>query len=180
MRQIWPTRMNIILVLIFSSATISCIKHHIKLEPSYIGSELLPKVKTKYSINLVNSQKNEGEILLCNLMIGHEKFVDLHQFCDTAILVFADALKRNNVQTDEKSDKIIKFSIIKASCYDSAIFFNFDVTLQLETSGGKTKRYDGAQSVQNVYSAAWAFERAVTNSVMEALKDPEIISYLSN
>jgi len=102
----------------------------------------------------------------------------LYDFTESTIGIVKEALQRNNITIDDKADKRLELSIVKATSIRGFWTFSSDVTLRVKTGSGLEKEYKGLKHHQNGYSTTRAFEMTMARCVEQMLNDKAIVEYL--
>lgn len=142
-----------------------------------IAPELLPHLDIPHSVAVLGEfQKIPTEVLVCSggAYRYRAKFDDLTR---GAIIALETIFASNKIEVNQNGKKQIKLSIIDAKC--ELVGWALDYTAKLKVVAGDkiVKEFIGHQS-SHLWGAPWATEMAITNAVLEMLKDDEILGYL--
>ena len=134
---------------------------------------------TQNSINIINDQKNDTEILIGNYGMGSLRG-DLQAWTDSAVRTLKGSIGKNGITTSDNAQKSIKIKVSEANVTTAGIpmvasLARCKILLSAETGDGYSKTYEGINKALN---PPWACDKAMASVMSSLLQDQAILAYL--
>jgi hypothetical protein len=162
------------LLLVMSGCAVS---HTPQVEPVEEGS--LPQIQGKGTITIANVQPDTNVREFGRAGMGKLQG-DLHTWTEIAAQLLTTELTKAGLKVQAGGQKSIKISVVDLKLDVSGIDFvaamaKGNARIKVETGDGYSKEYEGEK---NALRPPNACEKAVTEAVVNMLKDENIIAYL--
>jgi hypothetical protein len=164
--------------LLVLSMSFGCAMSHIpKAEPVDTGT--VPQIQGKGVISIVNVQSDKSVRELGRAGYGKLQG-DLFTWTDAAVQLLGTEMQKAGLSVQANGEKSIKIAVLDVKLGVSGIDFvaalaKGNVTIKVETGDGYTKEYTGEK---NAIQPPNACEKALTEAVVNMLKDGKIVEYL--
>ena len=173
----WFCKLAVVTLLLAMSS--GCAVVHVPKADS-IADGAIPQIHGKGTISLVNGQ---GDKTVRNL--GSAGFAnmqgDLYSWTEAAVALLGAEVEKAGLKVQSGGEKSIKVTVVEVKLGVSGINFvaaiaKGNVRINVETGDGYVKEYFGEKNALQPPSAC---DKAMTEAVMNILKDAHIVSYLS-
>ncbi|MCK4486827.1 MAG: hypothetical protein KAU38_08715 [Desulfobacterales bacterium] len=143
-----------------------------------IAPEFLPHLDIPHSVAVLGEfQKIPTEVLVCSG--GAYRYrAQLDDLTRGAIIVLEIVFASNKIEVNQNGKKQLKLSIIDAKCESGGFALDYIAKLKVVAGDSIVKEFSGHQRCLHLWGTPWAVEMAITNAVLEMLKDDEILAYL--
>jgi len=147
-----------------------------------IDPESLPEVTISNPVTLINNQESNEETLLYTYYSVNDYYGNLHLWTDETIRALTQAIELKGGKVVKNSDKVIKVSVVEVSVDQNPLvdISTFSVAVIYETGNNIRKKIIGSQTSFVVGFHTWPLDNAIEYSIIDLLKDNEIINYLNN
>jgi hypothetical protein len=165
---------GILLLAISSGCAVTTVP---KVEPIEAG--VLSPIQGKGTIALVNNQQDTTVREFGRAGFGKLQG-DLHTWTETAVQLLGTEMEKAGLKVQSGGEKSIKISVIDVQLGVSGIDFvaalaKGTVRIKVETGDGYSKEYEGEK---NALAPPNSCEKALTEAVVNMLKDGRIVEYL--
>jgi hypothetical protein len=148
-----------------------------KVEPVETGA--LPPIQGKGTITLINDQKDTAVREFGRAGFGKLQG-DLHTWTETAIQLLGMEMEKAGLKVQSGGEKSIKISVVDVKLGVSGVEFvasvaKGNVRIKVETGDGYSKEYEGEK---NALQPPNSCEKALTEAVVNMLKDDHVVAYL--
>lgn len=166
-------------VTIVLAMVCGCAMTHVPKAPP-IAKGAIPEIQGKGTISLVNVQEDKTVKDLGRAGFGTLKG-DLYSWTEEAIVLLGTEMEKAGLTVQPDGDKSIKVSVVDVKLGVSGIDFvasvaKGNVLIKAETGDGYVNEYSGQKNAMRPPSAC---DKALTEAVMNILKDERIVTYLS-
>jgi len=153
------------------------ISHIPKAEPVDAGA--VPQIQGKGAIAIVNAQPDKSIREFGRAGYGKLQG-DLYTWTDSAVQLLGTEMQKAGLKVQATGEKSIKITVLDVKLGVSGIDFvaaiaKGTVTIKVETGDGYTKEYVGEK---NAIQPPNACEKALTEAVVNMLKDGHVVAYL--
>jgi len=151
--------------------------HTPKAEP--ISSGAVPQIQGKGSIAILNIQTDKTVKEFGRAGYGKLQG-DLNTWTEQAVQLLGKELQNNGLKVQVDGEKSIKIAVLDVKLGVSGLEFvaampKGNVRIKVETGDGYMKEYEGEK---NAVGPPAACEKALTEAVVNMLKDDRIVEYL--
>jgi len=171
-------------ILIFFLCTACTIKRKCNpIEGVNINPDSLPEVIIKNPVTLINNQGSNEEQLLFTVLMINDYYGSLYLWTEEAIKILSRAIELKKGKVVKNSDKVIKVAVTQVNVYENKVWgLTGEVTVLYETGNNIRKELSQHQVFSPVTDQKldWVLDTAIEYTIMELLKDEEIINYLNN
>jgi hypothetical protein len=173
----WLSMLAVVtLLLAFSTG---CSMHHVP-KPDPIEAGAIPQIQGKGTISLINAQEDKAVRDLGRAGFGTLQG-DLYTWTEAAVTQLGEEVKKAGLKVQSGGEKSIKVTVVEVKLGVSGIDFvaavaKGTVRIKVEAGDGYVKEYIGEK---NAITPPSSCEKAMTEAVMNILKDGQIVSYLS-
>lgn len=148
-------------------------------EPANIEVAGLQNISSKNSINIINDQENEEEILIGRYGVGSLRG-DLHSWTDSAVKLLQDTIGDQGITVSDDAQKTIKVKVVEATVDTAGIpmvasLARCKILLSVETGEDYSKTYEATNKALN---PPWACDKVMASVVSILLQDQVILEYL--
>ncbi|MBW1849278.1 MAG: hypothetical protein JRJ27_19605 [Deltaproteobacteria bacterium] len=165
---------KIILLLFIFSLPSACSHYYVpKQHPVKAG--MVPDFTGQKSIHIINAHETSN-IKLFYVAGFHKYLGDMQLWTDTAVGVLRSELEIRNIPVKDTASKTITLKIAHANAYQGFASIRCIVTLEVETSEGHRKTFEGNNT--SPWTLWRACDGAVTLAVTAMLNDDEILRFL--
>lgn len=167
-----------VVMLAFALSSGCAILHVPKAEPIPAGA--IPQIQGKGTISLINSQNDKTVRKLGRAGFGTLQG-DLNSWTEAAVVLLGSEVQKTGLKVQADGKKSIKVTVVEVKLGVSGIDFvaaipKGTVRIKVETGDGYVKEYIGVRKAMQPPAAC---EKALTEAVMNVLKDTHIVTYLS-
>lgn len=159
--------------------TSGCAVFHVpKADPIAAGA--VPIIHGKGTISLVNNQPDKTVRPLGRAGFGKLQG-DLNSWTEAAVALLGSEVNKAGLKVQSGGEKTIKVTVVEVKLGVSGIDFvaaiaKGKVRIKVETGDGYVKEYSGEKNAMQPPSSC---DKALTEAVMNILKDAKIVAYLS-
>lgn len=144
-----------------------------------ISAGVVPPIQGKGTIVIVNNQTDKSVRDFGRAGYGRLQG-DLNTWTESAVKLVGSELQKAGLQVQADGGKSLKISVIDVKLGVSGIDFvaalaKGNVRIKVETGDGYSKEYDGEK---NALAPPNACEKALTEAIVNMLKDERIVEYL--
>jgi hypothetical protein len=137
----------------------------------------IPEFESKNAVKLVNVQTDTESVTFLRSMWDY--YLANRQECsDVAIAIVKRELSKRGMQILDNGAKSLKLSVETVDS-SGAGYWEVFVRLRVEAGNGYIAEYEGTSDAWTPYTATGAADGALSDSVVNMLKDPKIIEYLT-
>lgn len=156
-----------------------CAVFHVP-KPDPIAAGAIPQIQGKGTIALVNGQPDKTVQTLGRAGLANLKG-DLHSWTEAAVNVLGAEVEKAGLKIQAGGAKSIKVTVLEVKLGVSGVDFvasiaKGSVRIRVETGDGYVKEYVGEKN--NLHPPT-ACDKALTEAVLQVLKDTRIVAYLS-
>lgn len=173
----WFSKLAIVALLLAMSS--GCAVFHVpKADPIAAGA--IPQIHGKGTISLVNGQEDKTVRQLGRAGFGKLQG-DLYSWTEAAIALLSTEVEKAGLKVQSSGEKSIKVTVVAVKLGVSGIDFvasiaKGNVRIKVEAGDGYVKEYVGEKTALKPPSSC---DKALTEAVMNILKDEHIVSYLN-
>ncbi len=165
---------KILLLLLIFSLPAACTHYYVPQQyPLKAGT--VPDFTGKKAINIINAQQTSN-VKLYYAQGFHKYMGDMQLWTDTAVGLLRSELENRNIQVADAASKFIKLKIIHASAYQGFATIRCIINLEVETSTGYKKTFEGNNT--SPWTLFRACDGAVTLAITAMLNDDEILRFI--
>lgn len=135
--------------------------------------EPIPEFTSSASLSIVNAQGDEEEHDIGHVLANYRKWTDV------AIQIAERELVQRGMSMDPGAARTLRLAVTSASHRTGFVMIRTDIEMEAETGDGYKAKYTGANSSAMVANVPRQIDGAMMRVVVEMLKDPRIVSYLS-
>jgi hypothetical protein len=166
-------------VAVLFAMSSGCAVHHVP-KPDPVEAGAIPQISGKGTISLVNAQEDKTIRDLGRAGFGTMQG-DLYSWTEAAVALLGGEVEKAGLRVQSSGEKSIKVTVVEVKLGVSGIEFvaalaKGNVRIKVEAGDGYVKEYVGEK---NALAPPSACEKAMTEAVMNILKDEHIVSYLS-
>lgn len=154
--------------------------HSYSVKPFPIKPDLVPEIKVKDSVHIVNAQ-DQGKDFVFFSGRGSQWIGDLGEWTQQAAGLLKFELKKRNITIADNAHKILKLAIINGKLSSTFSGVRCIVMLKVETANGYNKEYEGNHFSHSPFGQQARYHAgagAITKAVTALLNDKNIIRYL--
>jgi len=135
--------------------------------------EAIPEFKSTHQVTLTNAQPSTEEVA------GGHWLVNRNAWTDVAIAITQRELTARGMTVAAGAPKVLKLSIDSAKTETGWVMISSEIVMNVETGGGYRATYTGKNSAAMAASPERQIDGAMMRVVVEMLKDPAIVKYLT-
>lgn len=165
------------LILLFVLTIVCGCSHEITPRRYSFADSEVPSLSVKNPIHITAHHNNKPAEKIFSYFV-HSYYAKMDDLTDDAFATLFDTFNRKKVPMDEKAQKSMEISIIKAEGEAEAFTFNYKVILNVLLGNTVAKEFVGSQRTANHYTTNSTISDAITYAVFEMLKDDEVKKYL--
>ena len=136
--------------------------------------EPITEFTSEARVELVNAQPKTEEH-----DFGGNMSANYNAWTDVAITIASREMKKRGVQIESGADRTLSLSVNEARYRVGWVKISTEIDMQVVTGGGYTGNYTSRNSSTMVAAPKRQVDGAMMRVVVEMLKDPEIIRYLT-
>ncbi len=165
---------KVILLISIIALSFGCSHYYVPSQyPVKAGT--VPDYAGQKSIHIINAHKTSNVKLLAAQGI-HKYLGDMQLWTDTAVGVLQSELESKNIQVTDTANKFISLKITHANAYWGFATIRCIVTLEVETSAGHKKTFEGNNT--SPWTLYRACDGAVTRAIIAMLNNDEILRFI--
>lgn len=164
-----------IIILLFLFTLPAACTHYYVPNQYPVKPGMVPDFTGQKSIRIINAQETSN-VQLFYLAGFHKYLGDMRLWTDTAVGLLQSELGKRNIQVTNTAAKTIKLKITHANVYQGFASFRCILALEVETSTGYKKTFEGNNT--SPWTAYRACDGAVTLAVTAMLNDNEILRFI--
>jgi len=165
---------KIMLVLFICTFPAAC-SHYYVPNQYPVKADMVPDFTGKKSIHIINAQKTSN-VKLIAAQGFHKYFGDMQLWTDTAVSLLQSELENRNIPVTDTATKTIQLRITDANAYWGFATIRCILTLEVETSAGHKKSFEGNNT--SPWTLWRACDGAVTLAITAMLNDNEILRFI--
>ncbi len=153
------------------------------IEGVNINADSLPEVIISNPVTLINNQGSNEEQLLFTVFMINDYYGNLYLWTEEAIKILSQAIELKKGKVVKNSDKVIKVAVTQVNAYENKVWgLTGEVTVLYETGNNIRKEISQYQvfGPMTEQKLDWVLDTTIEYTIMELLKDEEIINYLNN
>ena len=135
--------------------------------------EAIPEFKSTNQVTLTNAQPSTEEV------DGGHWLVNRNAWTDVAIAIAQRELTARGMTVAAGTRKVLKLSVDSANTASGFVKISSEITMSVETGGGYKATYTGRNSSAMMANRERQIDGAMMRVVVEMLKDPAIVKYLT-
>lgn len=135
--------------------------------------EAITEFKSTHQVTLANAQPATEEVE------GGHWLVNRHAWTDVAIAIAERELRARGMTVTAGAQKVLKLSIDSAKTETGWVKISSEIVMNVETGGGYKATYTGRNSSAMAANHERQIDGAMMRVVVEMLKDPAIVEYLT-
>ena len=135
--------------------------------------EAIPEFRSSHQVTLTNAQPSTEEVA------GGHWAVNRHAWTDVAITIAQRELTARGMTVAAGAPKVLKLSVESANTASGWVKISSEIVMSVETGGGYKATYTGRNSSAMAANLERQIDGAMMRVVVEMLKDPAIVKYLS-
>lgn len=137
--------------------------------------EPIPEFTTAQTIELENAQPSVEQV-----EIGGRMLANYREWTGVAIEIAARELSARGAKVAAGSQRKLKLAVTRAQYDVGFVTIATEIDLQVETANGHRATYTGKNSSAMMANQSRQVDGAMMRAVVEMLKDPKVVSYLTN
>ena len=135
--------------------------------------EAIPEFKSGHQLTLTNAQPATEEVS------GGHWLVNRHAWTDVAIAIAQRELTARGMTIAAGAPNVLKLSVDSANTASGWVKISSEIVMNVETGGGYKATYTGKNSAAMAANLERQIDGAMMRVVVEMLKDPAIVKYLT-
>jgi hypothetical protein len=165
-------------VVIFLAFVGACTHTYVPTVRSDFDSDAVPKFSSNQEVALHNAQASAEPVVFTQQ--GAHSYVANYQECTNVVLTIAKReLANRGLRIVENNARQLKLSVQALNFDIGWVRLDSTVELQVETGSGYSAKYLGTNNSYMVGSMQNQLNAALSQAVVEMLKDPKIVEYLT-
>ena len=170
-RTVWLA----LLIMLF---VVGCSHYEKNFNPEPVAPEFLPIFQSSGEVAVQGVFRGTPNKVLLLRGSGHKWYADEDELVNTAVMVTKDILKQNNVVIREDSTKVLKVSFANAKWdrggWTTALILGF----QVQAGDRFIGEFHGSHNIGHVLQMHWIIEATVTDAMIKAFQDQDVLNYL--
>lgn len=136
--------------------------------------EPIPEFSSTNSITLQNGQASTEQVAVLRNLFGN-----LNAWTDVAMLITKRELTKRGMRVDNDADRILRMSIVSARTEVGWVDVTTRIAMDVKTSDGYSATFTGLNSSKVAANTERQIDGALMRVVVQMLKDPRIVSFLT-
>jgi len=136
--------------------------------------EPIPEFTSQASLSLVNVQEDTSQH-----PIGRSFLANYKEWTDVAIQIADRELSKRGMQIGSDASRSLELSVTKARYRVGFVKITTDIEMSVKAGNGYTATYTGVNTAVLAAVPKRQVDGAMMRVVVEMLKDPEIVAYLT-
>lgn len=135
--------------------------------------EAIPEFKSSHQVTLMNAQPSTEEVA------GGHWLVNRNAWTEVAVAITQRELTARGMTVTAGAPKVLKLSVDSANTASGWVKISSEIVMNVETGGGYKATYTGRNSSAMAANLERQIDGAMMRVVVEMLKDPAIVKYLT-
>lgn len=165
--------LGMVLIVIFAG----CINIPVMPPVKPIEPEPMPQLNISHSVSVLGEFHKTPTKPWEHKVGAYHFWAEYDDMTKGAMDILESIFAANKIEVDNSGGKKLKLSIIDVKV-EPGFASNYIAKLKVVAGDNIIKEFNGQQK-SHLYGTAWAIKMAITNSVLEMLKNDEILVYLN-